>query len=240
MIRRREERERAEAAPAAVKPQKRKPVAAKPIPSGPSPLEVVEADIQRQEAAVAELERKLAEDWGNVELLAAHRAARNELQALLARWETLFERSGAYGTCPQRGGVTLLRDTRAFCVRRLVSDPGTCQGRGVPRVCRLGSLSSAAGGQACGGSNVAMMASATTLSGFPDSWLARRSRLKASCSVRSSFCMRRPFARSIAFRAASASASESASSRSAVSSSWRARAVLIAGRRSVSRKGLTK
>ncbi len=95
LIRRREERERAEAAPAAVKPQKRKPVAAKPIPSGPSPLEVVEADIQRQEAAVAELERKLAEDWGNVELLAAHRAARNELQALLARWETLFERSGA-------------------------------------------------------------------------------------------------------------------------------------------------
>jgi hypothetical protein len=56
---------------------------------------VVEADIQRQEAAVAELEQKLAEDWGNVELLAAHRAARNELQALLARWETLFERSGA-------------------------------------------------------------------------------------------------------------------------------------------------
>ena len=95
LIRRREERERAEAAPAVVKPQKRKPVAAKPTPSGPSPLEVVEADIQRQEAAVAELEQKLAEDWGNVELLAAHRAARNELQALLARWETLFERSGA-------------------------------------------------------------------------------------------------------------------------------------------------
>jgi ATP-binding cassette subfamily F protein 3 len=95
LIRRREERERAEAAPAVVKPQKRKPLAAKPTPSGPSPLEVVEADIQRQEAAVAELEQKLAEDWGNVELLAAHRVARNELQALLARWETLFERSGA-------------------------------------------------------------------------------------------------------------------------------------------------
>ncbi len=95
LIRRREERERAEAAPAPVKPRKPPPARAKAKASGPSPLEVVEADIQRQEAAVAELEQKLAEDWGNVELLAAHRAARNELQALLARWETLFERSGA-------------------------------------------------------------------------------------------------------------------------------------------------
>jgi ATP-binding cassette subfamily F protein 3 len=95
LIRRREERERALAPPTPVKVAKRKPAPAKQKPSGPSPLEIVEADIQRQEAEVAELERKLAEDWGNVELLAAHRAARNELQALLARWETLFERSGA-------------------------------------------------------------------------------------------------------------------------------------------------
>ena len=95
LIRLREERERAEAAPAPVKPRKPPPARPKAKASGPSPLEVVEADIQRQEAAVAELEQKLAEDWGNVELLAAHRAARNELQALLARWETLFERSGA-------------------------------------------------------------------------------------------------------------------------------------------------
>jgi ATP-binding cassette subfamily F protein 3 len=94
LIRRREERERAQAPPVA-KAAKRRPAPPKPKPSTPSPLEVVEADIQRQEEAVAELERKLAEDWGNVELLAAHRAARDELQALLARWETLFERSGA-------------------------------------------------------------------------------------------------------------------------------------------------
>jgi ATP-binding cassette, subfamily F, member 3 len=94
LIRRREERERAQVPPVA-KAAKRKPAPAKPRPSRPSPLEVVEAEIQRQEEAVAELERKLAEDWGNVELLAAHRAARDELQALLARWETLFERSGA-------------------------------------------------------------------------------------------------------------------------------------------------
>jgi ATP-binding cassette, subfamily F, member 3 len=94
LIRRREERERA-AAPPPPKAPKRKPQPAKEKPrqAGPSPLEVVEADIQRQEEAVAELERKLAEDWGNVELLTAHRAARNELQALLARWETLFEKA---------------------------------------------------------------------------------------------------------------------------------------------------
>ena len=96
LVRRREERERAQAPPPAVKTRReRRPEPAKAKSSGPSPLEAVEADIERQEAAVAELERKLAEDWGNVELLAAHRAARNELQALLARWETLFERSGA-------------------------------------------------------------------------------------------------------------------------------------------------
>jgi ATP-binding cassette subfamily F protein 3 len=95
LVRRREERERAQAPPPPAKTRKQRPQAARPQPSAPSALEVVEADIQRQEAAVAELEQKLAEDWGNVELLAAHRAARNELQALLARWETLFERSGA-------------------------------------------------------------------------------------------------------------------------------------------------
>ena len=36
-------------------------------------------------------ERRLAEDWGDVDLLAAHRATRDELQGLLERWETLFE-----------------------------------------------------------------------------------------------------------------------------------------------------
>ena len=52
--------------------------------------------------------------------------------------------------------------------------------------------------------------------------------------------MRIPFARSIALRAASASARESASSRSARSSSCRAVAVAIAGSRSVSRNGFTR
>jgi ATP-binding cassette subfamily F protein 3 len=92
LIRRREERERAEEPAPPPKTKKPKPTL-KSV--GPTPLELVEAEITRQEEAVADLERQLADDWGNVELLAAHRAARSELQELLARWEELFERSGA-------------------------------------------------------------------------------------------------------------------------------------------------
>jgi ATP-binding cassette, subfamily F, member 3 len=92
LVRRREERERAEAPPPAPK-VKKKAKAPASKPAGPSALELVEAEIARQEEAVAELERRLADDWGNVELLAAHRAARDELQQLLARWEALFEKA---------------------------------------------------------------------------------------------------------------------------------------------------
>jgi C4-dicarboxylate-specific signal transduction histidine kinase len=55
----------------------------------------LEAEIAAREQAVAELEQQLAEDWGNADTLAAHRAARDELQALLARWEQLFEQAQA-------------------------------------------------------------------------------------------------------------------------------------------------
>jgi ATP-binding cassette, subfamily F, member 3 len=92
LVRRREERERA-AAPEPAPKVKKKTKPAPPKAAGPSALELVEADIARQEEAVAELERRLAEDWGNVELLTAHRAARDELQQLLARWEALFEKA---------------------------------------------------------------------------------------------------------------------------------------------------
>jgi hypothetical protein len=95
LVRRREERARAEELATPASTPKRKARPAKPKTAGPSQLERVEAEITRQEEAVAELERKLADDWGNVELLAAHREARHELQTLLARWEQLFERSGA-------------------------------------------------------------------------------------------------------------------------------------------------
>jgi ATP-binding cassette subfamily F protein 3 len=65
----------------------------KPVDSRPSELERIEAEIARREEAVAELERRLADDWSDVEALSAHRAARAELQALLTRWEALFEQA---------------------------------------------------------------------------------------------------------------------------------------------------
>ena len=43
----------------------------------------------------ATLERSLAEDWANVDVIAAHKREREELQALLARWEALFEQAQA-------------------------------------------------------------------------------------------------------------------------------------------------
>jgi ATP-binding cassette subfamily F protein 3 len=61
----------------------------------PSALELVEGEVERAEARVAELEQKLATDWGDVDLLASHKAAREDLEALLTRWEALFEASGS-------------------------------------------------------------------------------------------------------------------------------------------------
>ena len=89
MLRRREERVARPVEPAtkAAKPAKPKP-AHKPRPSE---LERLEAEIAAREGDVAELERKLATDWSDVELLAAHKLARDGLTALIERWETLFE-----------------------------------------------------------------------------------------------------------------------------------------------------
>jgi uncharacterized coiled-coil protein SlyX len=64
-------------------------------PPRPSELERLEGRISEQEQAVAELERRLADDWSDVETLAAHRQARNELQSLISRWERLFEEAQA-------------------------------------------------------------------------------------------------------------------------------------------------
>jgi ATP-binding cassette subfamily F protein 3 len=85
--------ERAAPAPAAAKKEPRaKPArAAKPKAS---PIDLLEAEIERAEQRVAELEKQLADDWSDVALLAAHRAARDDLQALLERWERTFEQSG--------------------------------------------------------------------------------------------------------------------------------------------------
>ncbi len=62
-----------------------------PRPAAPDPLTLLEREIARTEGRLAELERQLAEDWANVDLVGAHGAARRELSTLLARWELLFQ-----------------------------------------------------------------------------------------------------------------------------------------------------
>jgi ATP-binding cassette, subfamily F, member 3 len=92
-LRRREERR----VPAPPQPEpkqsKARRTTPKTKPSAPSELERLEAAISDRETAVADLERRLAEDWTDTETLAAHRQARDELRALLNRWETVFERA---------------------------------------------------------------------------------------------------------------------------------------------------
>ena len=90
-IRRRDERVAAAPEP---EPKLRKTKArSAPTPKErPSELEQLESEIAAREDALAGLERKLADDWADVETLQAHRRARDELQAMLARWEELFER----------------------------------------------------------------------------------------------------------------------------------------------------
>jgi ATP-binding cassette, subfamily F, member 3 len=61
----------------------------------PTELDLVEDQIATLETTVAELEQQLSEDWADVDVLARHRRARDDLQALMSRWETLFERSQA-------------------------------------------------------------------------------------------------------------------------------------------------
>jgi ATP-binding cassette, subfamily F, member 3 len=92
----RDERARA-AAPEAPpeRPKKAKAKAQTPKRPRPSELERLESDIANREAEIADLERQLADDWSNVDVVAAHRRARDDLQTLLTRWEQLFETSGA-------------------------------------------------------------------------------------------------------------------------------------------------
>ena len=83
----------AEPPPKPSSPHKERPRA--PRSSGASPLELLEREIARTEGRVKELEQKLAEDWTDVDLVSAHRGARDDLTALLARWERLFEEAQA-------------------------------------------------------------------------------------------------------------------------------------------------
>ncbi|HEX6761539.1 MAG TPA: ABC-F family ATP-binding cassette domain-containing protein [Gaiellaceae bacterium] len=81
------------AAPEPPKPKRERPP--RPAKPQPTPLELVEAEVARAEERVTELERRLSVDWGDVDLLTAHRDARADLEALLRRWEALFEESGS-------------------------------------------------------------------------------------------------------------------------------------------------
>jgi len=74
---------------------KPRPERSRPARRTPSELDQVEAHIGALERRVAELEAKLAEDWTNMDVLTAHRAARDELRSLLVRWEELFEAAQA-------------------------------------------------------------------------------------------------------------------------------------------------
>jgi len=76
------------------RPEKPKPAPA-PKAQALSQLERVELQVAAAEAKLSELEARLAEDWADVDALAEHRRARNELQSLLERWEELFERQQA-------------------------------------------------------------------------------------------------------------------------------------------------
>jgi ATP-binding cassette, subfamily F, member 3 len=88
-------REEPAPAPPPAAPRKPAPKPRREQPPRPSELEQLESHISRQEAAVADLERRLADDWSDVETLSAHRRAREELQSLIARWERLFEEAQA-------------------------------------------------------------------------------------------------------------------------------------------------
>jgi ATP-binding cassette subfamily F protein 3 len=70
------------------KPKREKPTPVRP--KGPTPLELVEREIERTEERIDDLERQLAEDWTNVDLVEAHRAARSDLTALFQRWESML------------------------------------------------------------------------------------------------------------------------------------------------------
>jgi ATP-binding cassette, subfamily F, member 3 len=67
----------------------------RPLRKRPSELDRVEARIAELERTVADLEQRLAADWTDMDLLTAHRTARDELQRQLADWEVLFEQGQA-------------------------------------------------------------------------------------------------------------------------------------------------
>jgi ATP-binding cassette subfamily F protein 3 len=82
-------------APIAPPPAPKRERARRPAKARPTALELVEQEVARAEERVADLEQKLAADWDDIALLAAHRDAREDLAALLERWESVFEEAQA-------------------------------------------------------------------------------------------------------------------------------------------------
>jgi ATP-binding cassette, subfamily F, member 3 len=80
-------------APAPKQPKPERPK--RPAKPKPSALDAVEAEVEKAEARLAEVEQKLAADWSDGELVAAHKRARDDLDTLLRRWESLFQASGS-------------------------------------------------------------------------------------------------------------------------------------------------
>ena len=85
--------EEPEAAAPPPPPKVKKPRAPRARKPEPTALELVEREVARAETRVRELESKLAADWSDMSLLSAHREAREDLQALLTRWEALMEKA---------------------------------------------------------------------------------------------------------------------------------------------------
>ncbi|MDQ5822079.1 MAG: ATP-binding cassette domain-containing protein, partial [Actinomycetota bacterium] len=94
-VRKREQLDAPAPPPAAPEPKQQKARPTRPRPKRQTELERIEAQIAQGEARVADLERELADDWSDMAKLSAHRQARDELQALIQRWEQLFEATQA-------------------------------------------------------------------------------------------------------------------------------------------------
>jgi ATP-binding cassette subfamily F protein 3 len=82
--------------PAARRVPKKQPRQVEPEhPKRPRELDRVEAEIEAKEQLIADLERRLADDWNDFDLVAAHQREREELKLLLDRWEQLFDAAGS-------------------------------------------------------------------------------------------------------------------------------------------------
>jgi ATP-binding cassette subfamily F protein 3 len=90
LVARRAERETATPTepPAPTPDRKPKPAKARPRRD---PLADLERRVEEQERLVASLEAKLAEDWSDVDTIAAHRRAREALTGLIAEWELALD-----------------------------------------------------------------------------------------------------------------------------------------------------